>query len=272
MGADEDPKKPPERRTQQTHDLRGASRLRVEWPVDTIALELSTDGMLHVDAYLRSSVGPCKLAYMSVDAQPHVQLPERAGGTAMLSTNLTQFGAGQIAAASLLCRVPTGVSVEVITDAARVRAVNFSCDIEVESVIGDVELEDCAGRAEITTANGHVTIRRPREAVTIKSENGRVLIDCDRKLDGNIDIHTINGMATLNVASDGFKARFRVETESGDIEAAPNPGLKLLEKRSLGSYSAQLNGGGGPMIHAQSVNGSIQLFVSKEAKAVGYKR
>lgn len=137
------------------------------------------------------------------------------------------------------------VSVRDVGAEVRASTVNGSCD--VSNALGPVRASTVNGGVDVTTANGPVT------ATTV---NG----DVDAKmtaLTGSDDMRfsTVNGSITIMVPT-GFDANVSFDTVRGSI-GSDFP--VTLSGRFGPRHASGVVGNGGRLLHASTVNGSIDL-------------
>ena len=108
--------------------------------------------------------------------------------------------------------------------------------LEVSGVNGKVDVAQASGSAEINGINGNVSVGLATigKGVDISGINGNIELQLSEDVNATLEAHGMNGRVTSEL---------------------PNV---VVDKRSHGSYSAQIGSGGGS-ISASGINGNIRL-------------
>jgi Toastrack DUF4097 len=190
-----------------------------------------------------------------------------------------QVGSGPSIRASI--RVPTGSSVEVVSEAADVNATGRFDRAEVKTAAGDVRLEEVEGDVRVKCVSGDVTLGTIGGEAIINSvsgdaEIGRVVGDAVlqsvsgdielREAEGSVQAKTISGDVRIGSATKGHVA---MQSVSGDLTMGLRTGSKLwVNARSTsGKTSSELEvkdeppAKEGPLVElqAKSVSGDIRI-------------
>lgn len=190
-----------------------------------------------------------------------------------------QVGSGPSIRASI--RVPTGSSVEVVSEAADVNATGRFDRADVKTAAGDVRLEEVEGDVRVKCVSGDVTLGAIGGDASINSVSGDANIghvtgdavlgsvsgDIElREAEGSVQANTISGDVRIGSATEGQVA---LQSVSGDLTMGLRTGSKLwVNARSTsGKTSSELevrdepSTKDGPLVElqAKSVSGDIRI-------------
>lgn len=190
-----------------------------------------------------------------------------------------QVGSGPSIRASI--RVPTGSSVEVVSEAADVNATGRFDRADIKTAAGDVRLEEVEGDVRVKCVSGDVTLGAIGGDASINSVSGDASIgrvageavlgsvsgDIElREAEGSVQANTISGDVRIGSAAEGQVA---LQSVSGDLMMGLRAGSKLwVNARSTsGKTSSELEvrdeppTKDGPLVElqAKSVSGDIRI-------------
>jgi DUF4097 and DUF4098 domain-containing protein YvlB len=190
-----------------------------------------------------------------------------------------QVGSGPSIRASI--RVPTGSSVEVVSEAADVNATGRFDRADIKTAAGDVRLEEVEGDVRVKCVSGDVTLGAIGGDASINSVSGDASIgrvageavlgsvsgDIElREAEGSVQANTISGDVRIGSATEGQVA---LQSVSGDLMMGLRAGSKLwVNARSTsGKTSSELEvrdeppTKDGPLVElqAKSVSGDIRI-------------
>jgi hypothetical protein len=135
--------------------------------------------------------------------------------------------------------VPRGVKVSVETVNGGVSVDGVTSEVEAETVNGEVEVGTTGGRVNAQSVNGSVRARLGRVDndgdMRFETVNGNVIVEFNGDFGGDVDLQTVNGSLNTNFEM----------TVSGRLDP------KHLR--------AHVGKPGGPRLHLETVNGSVEL-------------
>jgi DUF4097 and DUF4098 domain-containing protein YvlB len=111
------------------------------------------------------------------------------------------------------------------------------------------------GTINAHTVNGKIDLTQILGGVEAKTVNGEIGIEIIDQTDEHIQAETLNGKVQLTLPPD-FQAHLQAQTRNGSIHTD----FPITVKGRIGkSLSGNINGGSGPDIHLQTMNGSIRI-------------
>ena len=126
--------------------------------------------------------------------------------------------------------------------------------LDVETVNGDVHVAGGRAGAELESVNGKVRAEGIRGRIAAETVNGEIAVE---SLDETPDIRleTVNGSIGIKVPK-GVKASYHFENVNGGLKCVPE--AFTVHGSGPKEIDGAWNGGGGK-IHAEAVNGGIQI-------------
>jgi hypothetical protein len=135
--------------------------------------------------------------------------------------------------------VPRGVKVSVETVNGAVSVDGATSEVDAETVNGEVEVNTTGGRVNAQSVNGSVRARLGKVDsdgdMRFETVNGSVIVEFNGDFGGDVDLETVNGSLNTNFEM----------TVSGRLDP------KHLR--------AHVGKPGGPRLHLETVNGSVEL-------------
>ncbi len=124
-----------------------------------------------------------------------------------------------------------------------------------ETINGNIKMNGTRGAVDARTTNGKISLTEMRGGVNAKTVNGSVKIEIAEQIQDDIRAETINGRLQLSLPS-GFQGHIQGKTSNGHIDTE----FPIVVKGRIGkSIRGDLNGGNGPSIRLQTLNGSIDI-------------
>ena len=265
----------------------GPVALVVRAPAGTVEIEATDVAEATVDLEALRSGAESAVEAAVVELRPGGSRPEllvdiqygfRIGGRRGPRLSI-QVGSGPSIRASI--RVPTGSSVEVVSEAADVNATGRFDRAEIKTAAGDVRLEEVEGDvrvkcvssdvtlgamvcdASINSVSGDASIGRVAGDAVLGSVSGDIEL---REAEGSVQAKTISGDVRIGSATKGQVA---MQSVSGDLTMGLRTGSKLwVNARSTsGKTSSELevrdepSTKDGPLVElqAKSVSGDIRI-------------
>jgi hypothetical protein len=128
--------------------------------------------------------------------------------------------------------------------------------VSLTSTNGELVVTGLEGPLDLRTTNGSIDGRALAGATTVETTNGEVTLDVARLHERGITCETTNGSVTIAVPRDA-RAHLAASVTNGDIEVT---GLEVSSSdRSRRRLEGAIGGGGGPVIRAETTNGTISL-------------
>jgi DUF4097 and DUF4098 domain-containing protein YvlB len=131
--------------------------------------------------------------------------------------------------------------------------------VELRTTNGNIVTAGVRGRIQFNSINGKVSLTGVAGDVEGSGVNGSILVAADHWVGETFDVKTVNGAIELDVPSD-CSAHAELSTVVGSISTnVPVPASKPAKPGSLGKSLSFDIGGGGPLIRATLVVGTIKL-------------
>ena len=139
---------------------------------------------------------------------------------------------------------------------------------EINNVNGRVEIQGVHGRVHASTVNGKLMVEGLTADADLGSVNGSVVAAFDN-LDAvkHASLKTVNGRVSVTLPPDA-NADVSAHTLNGGIHCGPD--LPAKKHWPVGTDLHGTLGKGGTQIHAETVNGSIQMQQSEPGKNVSH--
>src|SRR6266566_1644609 len=136
---------------------------------------------------------------------------------------------------------------------------------EINNVNGRVEIQGVHGRVHASTVNGKLAVDGLTADADLGSVNGSVLAAFDN-LDAvkRASLKTVNGRVSVTLPPDA-NADVSAHTLNGGIHSSPD--LPAKKHWPVGTDLHGTLGKGGTQIHAETVNGSIQMQQAEPGKS-----
>ena len=168
-----------------------------------------------------------------------------------------QVGSGPSIRASI--RVPTGSSVEVVSEAADVNATGRFDRADVKTAAGDVRLEEVEGDVRVKCVSGDVTLGAIGGDASINSVSGDASIG---RIAGDAVLGSVSGDIELREAESSVQAK----TISGDVRIASATKGTIAMQSVSGDLTMGLRTGSKLWVNARSTSGktSSELEVKDE--------
>lgn len=124
-----------------------------------------------------------------------------------------------------------------------------------KTVNGSIRMNGTHGNVNAHTDNGKISLTEILGGVSAKTVNGEIRIEIEWQTEEHIQAETLNGKVRLTLPSD-FQADLQVQTRHGSIHTD----FPITVKGRIGkSLSGNINGGSGPDIQIQTMNGGIRI-------------
>ena len=134
-----------------------------------------------------------------------------------------------------------------------------SVSLNLEAVNGSISVPSTTGNVKSETVNGSIKINGTRGAIDAETVNGSIEIAIAEQIQDNIRAETVNGGLKLSLPSD-FQGRIQAESTIGHIDTEFPVAVKgRVSGRISKSLRGDLNGGKGPNIKLQTLNGGIAI-------------
>ncbi len=139
---------------------------------------------------------------------------------------------------------------------------------EINNVNGRVEIQGVHGRVHASTVNGKLAVDGLTADADLGSVNGSVLAAFDN-LDAvkRASLKTVNGRVSVTLPPDA-NADVSAHTLNGGIHSSPD--LPAKKHWPVGTDLHGTLGKGGTQIHAETVNGSIQMQQAEPGKSASH--
>jgi DUF4097 and DUF4098 domain-containing protein YvlB len=267
--------------------VEGPVALVVRAPAGTVEIEAADASEATVELVAERDSAEAAIEAAIIELRPGGGRPEllvdiqhgfRIGGRRGPRLSIV-FGSGPSVRASI--RVPTGSSVEVVSEAADVNATGRYDRADVKTAAGDVRLDEVEGDVRVKCVSGDVTLGTIGGEASVNSVSGDANIgsvageavlgsvsgDIElREAGGPVQAKTISGDVRIGSATKGHVA---MQSVSGDLTMGLRTGSKLwVNARSTsGKTSSELEvrdeppAKDGPLVElqAKSVSGDIRI-------------
>jgi DUF4097 and DUF4098 domain-containing protein YvlB len=129
-------------------------------------------------------------------------------------------------------------------------------DLAAHTTNGPIAVEEVSGRLDLRAVNGPLELSRVGGDVRGRTENGplRVRLTGSRWDGAGLDVATTNGPLVISVP-EGYAAHLDVANVNGPMDLD----FPVTVSGRVRHHIVTDLGGGGPTIHAETVNGPVQL-------------
>ena len=132
---------------------------------------------------------------------------------------------------------------------------------KIENVNGSIEIVGVRGLIRASNVNGRVGLEGVAADANLETVNGRLQASfADLETVKHASLKTVNGRVALKLPV-GASAELSANTVNGSINSGA--GLPIKKHWPIGSDLHTTLGKGGPQIRAETVNGSIQIELTK---------
>ena len=132
-------------------------------------------------------------------------------------------------------------------------------NVKSETVNGSIKINGTRGAIDVETVNGKINLTKIIGGVKAETVNGSIEIAIAEQIQDDIRAETVNGRLQLSLPSD-FQGRIQAQSTIGHIDTE----FPIVVKGRVGgrinkSLRGNLNGGKGPNIKLQTLNGGINI-------------
>ncbi len=182
---------------------------------------------------------PEELHNADVAAQVEIELPQPCA--ARVQTSNASIRVAKLAG-----------PVELRTSNGRVEAEQIDGPVHAETSNGSIRLTTVRGDVQAATSNGRVVAEGVRGQAMLRSSNGSLRLVMDADVVAGAELHTSNGSIHATLPR-GMGADVRAKTTNGRLDIS-GAGIELDGSRFTGQVR-----GGGPVVVAETSNGSIRI-------------
>lgn len=132
-------------------------------------------------------------------------------------------------------------------------------NVKSETVNGSIKINGTRGAIDVETVNGKIALAEIIGGVKAETVNGSIEIAITEQIQNDIRAETVNGGLRLSLPS-GFQGRIQAKSTIGHIDTEfPIVVKGRVSGRISKSIRGDLNGGNGPNIKLQTLNGGIDI-------------
>ena len=132
-------------------------------------------------------------------------------------------------------------------------------NVKSETVNGSIKINGTRGAIDVETVNGKINLIEIIGGVKAETVNGSIEIAITEQIQNDIRAETVNGGLKLSLPS-GFQGRIQAKSTIGHIDTEfPIEVKGRVSGRISKSIHGDLNGGNGPNIKLQTLNGGIDI-------------
>ena len=155
--------------------------------------------------------------------------------------------------------VPKNVRLDLETVNGSISIPSTTGNVKSETVNGSIKINGTRGAIDVETVNGKINLTEIIGGVKAETVNGSIEIAIAEQIQDDIRAETVNGRLQLSLPSD-FQGRIQAESTIGHIDTE----FPIVVKGRVGgrinkSLKGNLNGGNGPNIKLQTLNGGIDI-------------
>ena len=155
--------------------------------------------------------------------------------------------------------VPQSVSLNLEAVNGSISVPSTTGNVKSETVNGSIKINGTRGAIDVETVNGKINLTEIIGGVKAETVNGSIEIAIAEQIQDNIRAETVNGGVKLSLPSD-FQGRIQAESTIGHIDTEfPIVVKGRVTGRISKSLKGDLNGGKGPNIKLQTLNGGIDI-------------
>ena len=155
--------------------------------------------------------------------------------------------------------VPENVRLDLETVNGSISIPSTTGNVKSETVNGSIKINGTRGAIDVETVNGKINLTEIIGGVKAETVNGSIEIAIAEQIQDDIRAETVNGGVKLSLPSD-FQGRIQAKSTIGHIDTE----FPVVVKGRVGgrvskSLRGDLNGGNGPNIKLQTLNGGIDI-------------
>ena len=155
--------------------------------------------------------------------------------------------------------VPQSVRLDLETVNGSISVPSTTGNVKSETVNGSIKMNGTRGTINAKTMNGTINLTEIIGGVNTQTVNGSIEIAIAEQIQDNIRAEAINGGVKLSLPSD-FQGRIQAKNTIGHIDTEFPVVVKgRFSGRISKSLRGNLNGGKGPNIKLQTLNGGIDI-------------
>ena len=155
--------------------------------------------------------------------------------------------------------VPQSVSLNLEAVNGSISVPSTTGNVKSETVNGSIKINGTRGAIDAETVNGKINLTEIIGGVKAETVNGSIEIAIAEQIQDNIRAEAVNGGLQLSLPSD-FQGRIQAESTIGHIDKEfPIVVKGRVSGRISKSLKGDLNGGKGPNIKLQTLNGGIDI-------------
>ena len=155
--------------------------------------------------------------------------------------------------------VPQSVSLNLEAVNGSISVPSTTGNVKSETVNGSIKINGTRGAIDAETVNGKINLTEIIGGVKAETVNGSIEIAIAEQIQDNIRAEAVNGGLQLSLPSD-FQGRIQAESTIGHIDTEfPIVVKGRVTGRISKSLKGDLNGGKGPNIKLQTLNGGIDI-------------
>ncbi len=155
--------------------------------------------------------------------------------------------------------VPQSVSLNLEAVNGSISVPSTTGNVKSETVNGSIKINGTRGAIDAETVNGKINLTEIIGGIKAETVNGSIEIAIAEQIQDNIRAEAVNGGLQLSLPSD-FQGRIQAESTIGHIDTEfPIVVKGRVSGRISKSLKGDLNGGKGPNIKLQTLNGGIDI-------------
>ncbi len=155
--------------------------------------------------------------------------------------------------------VPRNVRLDLDTVNGSIFVPPTTGNVKSETVNGSIKINGTRGAIDVETVNGKIVLAEIIGGVKAETVNGSIEIAITEQIQNDIRAETVNGGVKLSLPSD-FQGRIQAKSTIGHIDTEfPIEVKGRVSGRISKSIRGDLNGGNGPNIKLQTLNGGIDI-------------
>ena len=151
--------------------------------------------------------------------------------------------------------VPQNVRLDLDTVNGSISIPPTTGNVKSETVNGSIKINGTRGAIDVETVNGKINLTEIIGGIKAETVNGSIEIAIAEQIQDNIRAEAVNGGVKLSLPSD-FQGRIQAKSTIGHIDTEFPVVVKGRVSKSL---RGNLNGGNGPNIKLQTLNGGIDI-------------
>lgn len=151
--------------------------------------------------------------------------------------------------------VPQSIRLDLETVNGSISIPPTTGNVKSETVNGSIKINGTRGAIDVETVNGKINLTEIIGGVKAETVNGSIEIAIAEQIQDGIRAETVNGGLKLSLPSD-FQGHIQAKSTIGHIDTEFPVVVKGRVSKSL---RGNLNGGNGPNIKLQTLNGGIDI-------------